>query len=252
MIELLNSFRPDPDGLLRAISGHIDDEMLKEIAAADYGSRADEHLVALVQVRDKGTFPKEMYWCPCEVLELTRNAPQGADDDPETISVRGHWKRAFAATSLLRALHEPWNYGGDAAQPDYTLICLLSSLKFLPVSFHEKASSFLTWLLLNFGLEEGSEEVCYYGIGLLWLSLQLDTPPPDEKLIALAEWIVRREWELALTLRQFDGWLYGIGAGNPPPTAWKLIGVWLCEMDPSSHGPKLREWVSLIGLELAR
>ena len=48
--ELLNQFEPEPDGLLRAISSHIDDEMLKRSASADYGDRQDEHLAALRQI----------------------------------------------------------------------------------------------------------------------------------------------------------------------------------------------------------
>ena len=70
IVELLNKFEPESDGLLREISKHVNDEMLRAICSADYALDADKHLVALRQVRDTGTFPQESHWFPMEVLEL--------------------------------------------------------------------------------------------------------------------------------------------------------------------------------------
>lgn len=47
--ELLNRFEPEPVGLLREISKHISDDMLMEIAAADYGQDIEKHLATLVE-----------------------------------------------------------------------------------------------------------------------------------------------------------------------------------------------------------
>jgi len=253
IIELLKQFDPEPEGLLREISKHIDDEMLEEIAAADYGSRMEEHLVALRQVRDTGTFPEKMYWCPCEVLELIRySEPENPEWKPGRTGSFGHWMRAFSSAALLRALAEPWNYTADAAQPSYSLIQLIHSLLVLPIDFYPHATRFLAWLLLNSEPEGQDEQVCYYGIGLLWFALHLKTPQPDKVLVLLSEWIVRREEELAARYYGYSArWLLGIGGRNAPPSPWEILGVQLCELDLSRHQLQLREWVSLIGHELA-
>lgn len=109
--ELLNRFDPEPDVLLRAISGHVSDEMLEWISTADYGSRADEHLTALVQVRDTGTFPEELHWCPMEVFELIRwSEPDDPNWKPGRTGEFGQWMRAFSCAAILRAELEPYNY----------------------------------------------------------------------------------------------------------------------------------------------
>jgi hypothetical protein len=136
IVDLLNRFGPESDGLLREISKYIDDEMLEWISTADYGSRADEHMVALRQVRDTVTFPEEMYWCPMEVLELIRwSEPENPDWKPGRTGEFGHWMRAFSCASILRAAHEPYNYLYNNGCTDSTIIQLIWSLCALPGGF---------------------------------------------------------------------------------------------------------------------
>ena len=74
----------------------------------------------------------------------------------------------------------------------------------------------------------------------------------DRKLVNLAEWIVRREAELAKALPGgFDRWLLGVFGNEPPPSPWELLGAELCALDLSSPRKELQEWVQLIGRELA-
>ena len=73
ILDLLNRFEPEAEGLLRDISAHVSDEMLEAIALSDYGQDMEQHFAALKQIRDTGLFPMEMYWFPGEVLELYRN-----------------------------------------------------------------------------------------------------------------------------------------------------------------------------------
>src|ERR1700759_2204844 len=125
IVDLLNRFRPEPDVLLRAISAHISDEMLEVISIADYGDRADEHLAALRQVRDTGTFPAELHWCPMEVFELTRwSEPDDPDWKPGRTGEFGQWMRAFSCSAILRAEHEPWKHRYNDASTDSTVIQL--------------------------------------------------------------------------------------------------------------------------------
>src|SRR5882757_3247925 len=57
----------------------IDEAMLAEIAAADYGHRADEYLATLRQLRDSQRIPDRLDAIPVEVLELIRVSEP---DDP--------------------------------------------------------------------------------------------------------------------------------------------------------------------------
>jgi len=97
-------YQPDANALLRAISRHVDDGMLEEIAAADHGICADAFLRELRPIRDRQFFTIPMDWRPRDVLELIR---WSEPDDPRERSgrkgIRGHWMRAFACTALLRA-----------------------------------------------------------------------------------------------------------------------------------------------------
>jgi hypothetical protein len=249
----LASLEPDGEQLLTEISKHITDDMLEEIALADYGEGQEQHLARLRRLRDTGTFVEPMHWYPCEVLELMRNSePENPSWKPGSMGIRGHWIRGFASAALLRAIGPPWEYKGDAAQPSDNLIRLIYSLRALPVDLTSHAVRMLAWLMLHSDLEGADEQVVYYGVGLLWLVIHRTPPPPDRDLVGLSEWIVRRESELAQQLPGgFDRWLLGILANYPPPSPWETLGLELRSLDLSSHQTQLREWVKLIGSELA-
>jgi len=248
---LLERLGSDPDSLLRAISAHIADDHLQEIALADYGMGADQHMLALRQVRDTGTFPKEMHWYPCEVLELIGySRPDDPSWKPGRTGERGHWMRAFATAALLRAYMLPWKYG--SVEPSHDLVQLTLSLHALPLDVSREAAQFLSWVLLQSDLEGNDDQILYYAIGLLWFSLHLADPPPDAQLIELCEWIVRREAELAAALPGgFDRSLLGIRAAYPPPSPWERLGREFYRLDLSTHSPQLQDWVHLIGSQLA-
>ena len=96
-------FQPQADQLLRQVSRLIDDGMLEEIAAADYGYDVEKHLAHLQLIRDEGSFAVPMRWEPREILELIRwSEPEDPKWKPGAFGERGHWMRAFACTSLLR------------------------------------------------------------------------------------------------------------------------------------------------------
>jgi hypothetical protein len=250
IIELLNRFDPGADELLGEISKHIDDEMLRCIASADYGKDQQQHLVALRQVRETGTFPREMYWYPAEVLELIRwSSPENPDHKPGATGLLGHWTRAFCCAALLRATREPYNYG-DGVSTNQSLINLILSLRILPVNFTPQAVKFLAWLLLQCGPEGQDEQICPYAIGLLWFALQLSTPVADEMLISLAQWIVRKADEQTAERTSRGQWALRMGVDEPPPSAWEVLGNALFDLDLSSRSQELREWVRLIALEL--
>lgn len=233
----LNSLEPNQDLLLSRISTHITDDMLAEIAQADYGRDCEKHLAPLRLLRDQGVFSQPMHWYPCEVLELVRHS-------------RGHWIGAFANAALLRAMNEPWNYSGSG-QPSYTLIKLLSSLEELPIDFTPETVRLVSWMMLNSDLEGRDAQPIYLGVALLWLTLQGAVRASDQDLVEIADWVVRHEAELHTNSNwAFDRWLLGI-AGDPPPSEWERLGEKLAALDLSGRTDELRNWVKLIGDELA-
>jgi hypothetical protein len=249
--DLFARFDPEPNGLLRAISGHITDDMLLWIASSDYGLRVDEHLAALRQVRDTGTFPEPMHWCPAEVLELTRWAePDEPSLNPGCAGESGHWMRAFCCAALLRATREPWNYG-DGVGTDSTLVQLVLSLSALPVDFREEAIKFLSWLMANSEPEGQDGQVCAYGVGLLWFALHRSSPVADEFLIELSEWIAQRADELyGRPYLEGNHGLREMVTLCQRQAAWEMLAVRIAELDLSMRSGELQMWVRLIGEQL--
>jgi hypothetical protein len=265
IVDLLNLFEPEPDGLLRQISEHVNDEVLEWISTADYGEDADEHLATLRQVRDTGTFPEKMYWCPVEVMELIRwSEPEDPDWKPGRTGEFGHWMRAFSCAALLRATREPWNYG-DGLATDSTLVQLVLSLSALPIDFTVQSTKFLAWLLLHSGPEGPDGQVCAYGLGLLWFALQHPAHFGDQSLISLAQWIVRRADEIyqrpASELQQADAELkgYSPAVGNGlrqmvidchKQSSWEALAIKFLDLDLSSRSSELQMWVRTISERL--
>ena len=245
----LNSFEPDQDSLLSELSRHITDEMLTKIALADYGLEQEQHLAPLRLLRDTGKLIKPMHWYPCEVLELVRNSQP--DGSPANDRIRDHWIRAFACAALLRARYEPWNYGADSGLPSYTLFQLLESLAALPVDLMPEAVRLIAWMMLHSDLEGADEQPIYYGVALLFLTVQNTLRASDQDLIALSEWIVRHEEEIHKSRKwAFDRWLLGI-AHDPPPSPWERLGESMAALDLNGRSDELKDWVKLIGNELA-
>ena len=221
--DFLGSLEPDQDSLLSAISRHITDEMLAEIAKADYGQDKEKHLAALRLLRDEGKFVPPMHWYPCEVLELN-SAATGGSGEPEPL--KHNWISAFANAALLRAMHQPWSYSGGASQ-NSMLIHLLDSIGGLPVDFAPDAIRLIAWLMLNSDLDGKDEQPIYCGVALLWLMLQDSALTFDRDLIGLSEWIVHREEEIHKSRRwAFDRWLLGI-SHDPPPSPGEELGAQL-------------------------
>jgi len=255
IVDLLNSFEPDADVLLRNIATHIDDEMLRWISMADYGKRHEEHMVALRQVRDNGLFPDRHYWCPMEVLELVRwSEPEDAEWEPGRWGPggeAGHWIRAFSCAGILRAEHEPYNYLYNDGSTNSTVIQLIWSLKSLPVNFSAEAVRDLSWLLLHSDPEGQHDQVRVYGVGLLWFALQVASPIADRTLIFLARWVARRADEVTWKPSEGRSGLREMVLDCQRGSAWELLGCEFCNLDLRHRSSDLQTWVQMIGEQLA-
>jgi hypothetical protein len=247
------AFEPNADELLRRVARHIDARMLDEIAAADYGRDVKEHLAHLQRIHAEGSFAVPMRWHPQEVLELIRwSEPEDPSWKPGAPGQRGHWMRAFACASLLRAAGESEN-GDLRVGWNQTLIQLIESLRAVAPELYQPAAAFLAWLIRRVEPYDDTEELGFFAVGLLWLALHLPEAVPDDVLASLSERIAA-EAQLACEIGRVphaEGWLLGTTFFNLQHEAWKRLGQQITELDLRDRARATREWVSLIGSELA-
>jgi len=250
--DLLAIFHPNADQLLRCVSACVDDAMLHEIAAADYGDAADRHFSHLLKLRSQGSCETPMDWHPREVLELIRwSEPDDPAWKPGSPGDRGHWMRAFACSALLKAaaedsneeLRQGWNS---------TLIQLIDSLRAVGPELYETAASFLAWLILRVEANEDVAEQGFLMLGLLWLALHFKEPIPDRVVVELCEQISREAHQSVWDPTPgAERWLLGATFFNLRHKKWEQLGLDLTEMDLSGRSSLARDWVRLIGGELA-
>ncbi|HEX8272916.1 MAG TPA: hypothetical protein VF615_09790 [Longimicrobiaceae bacterium] len=222
---LLQAFPPAPDALLHLLRARMDDGMLREIARADYGMDEDEHLVALLPIRDRGEVPPAMGWEPREVLELIRwSEPEDPEWKPGSTGARGHLMRAFACAALLRAAAEPGQTGRHSGE-NSTVAQLLASALALGPDVQEAAARFLAWRTPRL---EPEEERPFFAFGLLVLAALLrEGRMDDEALAAAADWVVAEEAEERAALHPLpanpDGWLLGLTRHDLRDTVWRAL-----------------------------
>lgn len=245
--------RPDLDRLLQLVSTHINDQMLAEIAEADYGQEHQEHLAQLEKIRSAGLSPVPMEWVPGEVLELIRwSEPDDPTHKPGGQGIRGHWMRAFACAALLRAaadvenrdLREGWNQ---------TAIQLIDSLGAVGSVFYEPACALLVCLIARFDSDDETEELAFLGVGLLWLALHLRPTVPDGTIILLSNWIVAREQREKENFGEdrTDEWLLGSTFFNQCHPAWRRLGNRMQKLDKSRRTRGARKKIDFIANSLA-
>jgi len=100
--QLLAPLHPDEGALTPLFQASFDDAMLREVAEADYGWKADECLALLQPMLKAGLVASDDFNLR-EVLELIRwSEPDDPEWSPGGQGPRGHWMRLFACTALVR------------------------------------------------------------------------------------------------------------------------------------------------------
>jgi hypothetical protein len=236
---LLAAFPASSDLLLDIASRQVDDGMLREIAAADYGCDVDAHLAGLRPIRDQGIVPAPMGWHPGEVLELIRwSNPENPAHKPGSPGRRGHQMRAFACAALLRAALQD---GGDIT-PEATLAQCLASAKVLGEEMSGAAARFLTWVI---PLMPRSEFRWLFAFGLLAVATRLRSGRvADRALGDAAHWVLAEEASGRAP----------IDPSNPQPLAFGLLyGYWrplaaeLLREAADIHADDVRDNLGFIG-----
>ena len=212
--DLLLRLGPSETALLDWLNPQIDDSMLQEIAAADYGHRESEHFQALLPIRDHQQIPIPLEWVPDEVLELMRwSEPDDPHWAPGSAGTRGHLIRAFSCAVLLRVAAAPkmWRH----MDHDDTLIQLIGSVLTLGQAASESALRFLCWYALNVPAE--NEDDPFFALGVLMLRVALFQPGEDTaELIRLADWVTAVESKVRASEDTVpeDEWLLGLTTGQ--------------------------------------
>lgn len=245
--QLPRAFPPDADALLQLARAHVDDAMLREIAAADYGMQADEHLAALRVIRDTGAVPAPMGWVPQEVLELIRwSEPDDPAWKPGSAGQRGHRMRAFACAALLRASGEPAN-ALTLDVSNSTLAQMLASALALGREWQEALAGFLTWRIPEHPVNEDRP---YLAFALLFLAVLLrDGRLDGDALAAAAQWVIDEEAAAAdLVFYGYPAtpgpWLIRLGP-NMRDSVWRSFAARLRDEAPALP-PAAREPVLLV------
>jgi hypothetical protein len=243
--DLLTVFPPSDQLLVDVTRRFIDDDMLEEIARADYGMDADLHLAALQPIRDIGTVPATMGWHPAEVLELIRwSEPENPAHKPGSTGLRGHQMRAFACAVLLRADADR-HIGVEA-----TLAHCLSSAKALGLGINEAAGSFLTWRITTMS----STERWLFALGLLIVAMRFRNGQISDHILGdVADWFLAEEgdWRGKFRLRY--------NPSDPPPAPvgltygrWKPLIAELLSGTASVQSEAVRNHLEMIGRVLLK
>jgi hypothetical protein len=178
---LLALVDPSADALLDVLWRRVDDALLREIAAADYGQETDKHLRELLAIRDNGAVPAPQDWYPKEVLDLTRwSEPSGPQEK------RRHLKRVFACAVLLRAAAEPANADGNFFCEADTLAHLLDSALVLGDEVQRATLRFLAWRVQELAAREPDR--AFFALAVALLAVRLRGGPISE------DWLGRLGW----------------------------------------------------------
>ena len=243
---------PDRLGLLIDLSSEIDDSKLVEIANADYGDDADEHLNQLKKIRDTQVFGTRLNWCPREVLELVRwSDPDDPDQKPGYRSQHGHLKRAFCCTALLCAGDIPENVDVSEGE-NQTIAQLLDSLRYLDNdTYTTKAAKLVAHRLMR--LSERNEERPFFILALMILLLRMKS---SERLVGeLAEWLLEEESrirnsEWATCPDTDERWLLGLTHYDIRHNIWVQLGGELQELESTIRDATTIASVGIISAKL--
>ncbi|HEX2916818.1 MAG TPA: hypothetical protein VH186_39030 [Chloroflexia bacterium] len=226
LARLLANFAPSADALLLWLQPRVDDRLLREIAMADYGDRAEEHFQALKIIRDQLIFPGPGT-VPWEVIQLDRwSEPENPEWKPGLTGPDGHLMRAFCCAVLVRTYWDSETGNFDTGA-DSTLAQLVASLLVLGPEAVEVGLQLLSWRVLNL---EDRDMRPFYALAILLLAASLYPAKTDGPLLgALAEWVIEEGDWLHSTVCDY----YGIGSAR---YRW-IVGVGLTD------GIKERTWV---------
>jgi hypothetical protein len=180
--QLLTGIPRAREPLLRELISRLDDSMIVEIAAADYGDDAAINEAALREIIEAADVRSPLEWNPGEVLELVRwSRPEDDHWAPGGHGHRGHVMRAFCCAVLL---HDP-SYGGGGT--NQSVARLIESAVALGDQILPHVLPFLNWFLHKH--DEERDERIFIVLGMLMLLAHEGGGLAHGRLHELANWI---------------------------------------------------------------
>jgi hypothetical protein len=253
--QLLAPLHPDEGALTPLFRANCTDAMLREIAEADYGWKADECHARLRQMCKTGAPPPDDFNLR-EVLELIRwSEPHDPTWKPGAQGHSGHWMRLFACTALLRfAAAHSRAYDNEFE----TVGQFTASAIELGEPVTRAAASVLTWRFLTYPGDDADPVFLAFAILLLAARLQ---PGGGERggpwLKDLAEWVeglesrVRKEHAVYFgggSESLDDPWLLGLARqGSLKEGTWKSLALQVLARPERPHPGAAREQLQLLG-----
>jgi len=258
----LDTLAPDPDSLLRRLAAGIDDAMIADMAALDYGRDIAANKDALRDIRDSGCIPAPLPWVPREVLELTRWWRPDLEPLPDDRR-RGHLMRAFTCAALLKGSGEPANREFCEGQ-NQTVVRLVASLCALDDGHEQAAIGLLFWLIGRLAPDNRRpndfdwyyEDRAFLAVAILALGLEARPRLSDAAVVALAEWLSESEHHHNSRRNHAYGlppgpWLLGSTSHDQCHDEWRALGRALAAADLTGYGRDAADWLRLIGSLLA-
>jgi hypothetical protein len=249
--QLLAPLHPDEGALTPLFQANFDEAMLREIAEADYGWKADECHALLRPILNEGLAPADDFNLR-EVLELIRwSEPDDPEWSPGGQGPRGHWMRLFACAALIR--FAPFHrdlFDGECS----TVAQLISSAIELGRPVERAAASLLAWRFLSY--PGGDPDGAFLAFGILLLAAHLERGEDRARWLKdLATWVEGEEsrarnslspWFSSSSLR-WDQWLTGLTLFNQREAVWRSLARRILARPECPHPGDASEALQLLG-----
>ena len=253
--QLLAPLHPDESALAPLFQTNFDEAMLREIAAADYGWKADECYALLQPMLKAGLVAADDFNLR-EVLALIHwSDPDDPEWSPSGYGQRGHWMRLFACTAMVRfAPIRRDLFEGECN----TLAQLTSSAIELGQPVARGAASVLAWRFLAYpGADPDS---AFLAFAILLLAAHLERGEDSGQWLKdLATWVeeeeARARHELSTwfsSLPHWDNWLTGLTLFDQREAVWRSLAHRILARPERPHPSDAKEAMQLLGELVAR
>ena len=247
--QLLWPLEPDETALTPLFQANIDKSMLREIAAADYGDKADYYYTKLQPVLMTGVVAPDVLEAK-EVLELIRwSQPEDPKWSPGGQGIRGHWMRIFACSALVRlAPSHRKRFDGECE----TLAQLVSSAIELGCPVPRAAASLLSWRFLT---DPGADpDSAFLAFAILLLAAHLEhAEGSGQWLKNLAAWVEDEESRCRKALSwlssspHWSQWLTGLTSFDQKEAVWRSLAHCILARPERTHPKDASEALQLLG-----
>jgi hypothetical protein len=240
--QLLAPLDPNESALTPLFQAKIDRGMLREIAEADYGWKADECYASLQPVLNGGLAPADDFNLR-EVLELIRwSEPSDPEWSPGGQGPRGHWMRLFACAALARLARKyPASFGGECD----TLAQLTSSAIELGRPVAQAAAGMLAWRYLAY--PGNADDRPFLAFAILLLAAYLERGEDrGQWLKHLAAWVEDEESRARNGTSRHE-WLLGLTPYCLREAVWRSLAHRILARPESPHPREADEALRLLG-----